>query len=828
MKDRYLQKIAAIGIDPVTIVDKYADPECLPPMESTDVLCYLVLETSFYTKEQFKNFRSLEAYNQMVSGWITGVQGHIIADKFVVLAKIRHSQRMNDPLVSVWIITSKEGEISSAHCLGCKAGLGETCSHVASVLFYLEAWTKIKGKLACTQVKCTWILPSFVGEVNYARVSDIDFTSSKKRRANLDIQIENLSADGKSPSGIIPPTSGKKVNSIPRASNEEMATFYEELNKCKIKPVALSLVRPYSEQFVKKSRKAPTIPDLFDKKYTEHSYPELLKACSEVKLNLTPEEIKQIERDTVAQAKGTEFFKHRAGRIGASMSGAACHTNPALPSQSLIKSICYPSLFKVSTKAIEHGRKHEGDAIQAYEKYMKAHHTDFKIQKCGTFINQEHQFLHATPDFLCSCSCCGDGCGEVKCPYRIENGDFGLYLQSKSCCLEEVDGVVRLKRCHMYYDQVQQQLFTSDKKYDDFVVCLFNAQNSPVFVMERICKDQAYWEQSLPKLSRFWRTCVLPEILGRWYTRKCDTPTAPGNSVDICYCRRDTGQATVTCTNSACHFHTFHLCCLAIMSPIPNQWYCPHCRKWPEFKKSRGNNKSTTKAPPTAIANGAAALDTICFCKKKAELDDKLIECHNDKCGSGKYFHVSCLGYKKLPNNSKTTWMCVNCRKVKKPVDGTNSGHVPSHGPVPAPLRSHGHVPSPQTMHRPPLPVMGVPLPPQTMHRPPLPSHGPVPTPLPSHGCAPPPQTMHGPPLPSHGPVPTPLPSHGCAPPPQTMHRPPPLCSHGHAPTHLPSPLSSHLISTGHVQLISSSLKYVLLNQKRKLYLEISIVLIMI
>ena len=226
---------------------------------------------------------------------------------------------MNDPLISVWIIRSKEGEISSAHCLGCKAGLGETCSHLASVLFYLEARMKIKGKLACTQLKCTWILPSFVGKVNYARVSDIDFASSKKKKANLNVQIENLSADGKSPSRIIPPTSGKKVNSIPRASNKEMATFYEELKKGKIKLVALSQVRPYLEQFVNKSGNAPTIPDLFDQKYMEHSYPELLKACSEVELNLTPEQIKQIEQDTVAQAKGTGFFKHRGGRIGASM-----------------------------------------------------------------------------------------------------------------------------------------------------------------------------------------------------------------------------------------------------------------------------------------------------------------------------------------------------------------------------------------------------------------------------------------------------------------------------------------------------------------------------
>ena len=118
------------------IEGKNSQPDCLPPVESTDLL---FLETSYYTKQQFKAFRSLQAYNQMVSGFISSVQGHIVADNFVVLAKVRHSQRMNDSLIPVWIITEKQGTIISAHCGGCKAGLGESCSHVASVLFYLEA-----------------------------------------------------------------------------------------------------------------------------------------------------------------------------------------------------------------------------------------------------------------------------------------------------------------------------------------------------------------------------------------------------------------------------------------------------------------------------------------------------------------------------------------------------------------------------------------------------------------------------------------------------------------------------------------------------------------
>ena len=49
VKKRYLEKISAIGIDPVLIECKNFQPDCLPPVESTDLLFYLVLETSYYT-----------------------------------------------------------------------------------------------------------------------------------------------------------------------------------------------------------------------------------------------------------------------------------------------------------------------------------------------------------------------------------------------------------------------------------------------------------------------------------------------------------------------------------------------------------------------------------------------------------------------------------------------------------------------------------------------------------------------------------------------------------------------------------------------------------
>ena len=318
VKKRYVEKISAIGIDPVLIEGKNFEPDCLPPVESTDLLFYLVLETSYYTKQQFKAFRSLQAYNQMVSGFISSVQGHIINDKFVVLAKVRHSQRMNDALIPVWIITERQGTIISAHCCGCKAGLGESCSHVASVLFYLEAWTKINGKL-----------------------------SSIRRR------------DG----------------------------FF-------LRRIKWLLLR---RALCKKSCEIPTVNDLSDPQYQDLKYPELLEVCSKQEIELSDNEITQIEKDTRTQSQGANFFKHRAGRIGASQSKQASHTDPALPSQSLIQSICYPGLNKLFCKAIQHGCEHEAQAISAFEEVMKEQHINFKIVKCGVFINNNTGY---TPGYM--------------------------------------------------------------------------------------------------------------------------------------------------------------------------------------------------------------------------------------------------------------------------------------------------------------------------------------------------------------------------------------------------------------------------------------------
>ena len=113
----------------------------------------------------------------------------------------------------------------------------------------------------------------------------------------------------------------------------------------KIKPVTLSLTDKYADQFIAKRRTVPVVTDLLETENLDLDCQELLQKCAEVKLDISQENIELVEKDTRAQATSSGFFRHCAGRIGASASRAAFRSNLSQPRQALIKSICYPNVF---------------------------------------------------------------------------------------------------------------------------------------------------------------------------------------------------------------------------------------------------------------------------------------------------------------------------------------------------------------------------------------------------------------------------------------------------------------------------------------------------
>ena len=70
------------------------------------------------------------------------------------------------------------------------------------------------------------------------------------------------------------------------------------------------------------------------------------------------------------------------------------------------------------------------------------------------------------------------------------------------------------QKCLLFGDS-----FTTNWAYNDIVVCSFSC-NTTKFVHERIFPDMNHLEAQVSELTTFWRTLILPEILGGWYTKK--------------------------------------------------------------------------------------------------------------------------------------------------------------------------------------------------------------------------------------------------------------------------------------------------------------------
>ncbi|XP_051996015.1 uncharacterized protein LOC127653381 [Xyrauchen texanus] len=163
--------------------------EDLPTVEAVDITNYLVLQTSYYTRQQMKAYKSLEAYNFFVSGWVHNLgTKRLHDDHHLVFARVNHSQRSGETPLKTWIIAKEDGEVIAAHC-NCMAGLSESCSHVGAVLFSIEVGVKMRDTASCTTEQCKWLMPSHVKKIPAVPVALIDFASAKAKKKSLTILL---------------------------------------------------------------------------------------------------------------------------------------------------------------------------------------------------------------------------------------------------------------------------------------------------------------------------------------------------------------------------------------------------------------------------------------------------------------------------------------------------------------------------------------------------------------------------------------------------------------------------------------------------------------
>ncbi|KAJ8963022.1 hypothetical protein NQ317_006157, partial [Molorchus minor] len=396
VKCRYDDKIKVIdNIDPYALgdLDLSADLSILPRVSVIDMVNYLVLTHSFYTGLQLKAYKSLQAYKFYEAGFVQEVKSRKInTNAFVAVGKVKHSQKMREKPLQAWLIVLADGAVSSAHCT-CMAGLGEVCSHVAAMLFYLEARPYTIEQVACTESLARWPIPSTRG-VEMLRVRDMAWANKGRQ--------------------IVP-----QLPALPLPlGKEDVKSLIQDLMNVGITPAIARVYEPFASQMMQiANTEIVLLNTLFNPYFVDKLYDEILSASNSILISCNEEEIQAVEKATRGQAQSSVWFQYRSGRITASTFKAVCRARVINPPLSLLKRICYPQKMIFSSKQTSYGMNNEKNALEEYKNEIQKLHENISITNVGFYISSQHPEFGASPDALVSCDCCGMGCVEIKCPY---------------------------------------------------------------------------------------------------------------------------------------------------------------------------------------------------------------------------------------------------------------------------------------------------------------------------------------------------------------------------------------------------------------------------
>ena len=438
------------------------------------------------------------------------------------------------------------------------------------MLFKIEAAVRLGyTHQTCTDVPCKWNA-CFTQRVQPAKIADIRFYKRDPVRR------------------------GKTRHPPPPSTSDEQASFVSDLASGDFSCVCLSTFTEHNERFETAAPRPTTklpapLRTLFREENRSLSSEALEQLCADTsrQLAVTKSEADLIEECTRNQASSAAWHEQRSGRITASVAHAAMHTDPRSPSRSVLQRICGPPVGELRVPAVLWGKQHEHDAQELYN-YTHGEQTHLRISpvgemteptlhdttfvsKSGLVVSTERPFLGASPDGIIQCSCCGKGVLEIKCPFVLKEAHISTVLGTRAFCL---DSDCRLRTDHVYYAQVQLQMYVCNVPYADFVVW------SPIdCVVTRVLRDDVYISDMVVKLASLWETGVLPELLCRSLEVEvaANEPGSDGERV-FCVCRTSSNLDNMVGCDRCDNW--FHPTCLKLKRlPRCKTWYCPACRK---------------------------------------------------------------------------------------------------------------------------------------------------------------------------------------------------------------------------------------------------------
>ena len=217
----------------------------------------------------------------------------------------------------------------------------------------------------------------------------------------------------------------------------------------------------------------------------------------------------EIEQSTRGQSMEQNWYMERRKRITASKAGAISKMRKGTKRANKVKEILYTKFH--GNKHTFYGTANEEASRLAYVAYMQQNgHPQLQVTTVGLVISEHSPWLATSPDgrVLDPSSSPPDGLIELKNPSTAKDMTIKEASEKiKGFCIKSNQGQNALDTNHDYFYQVQCQLYCTQTAWCDFVI----RTNKELYI-ERIYRNDTWWQKQLLKLKNFYFQALLPEL----------------------------------------------------------------------------------------------------------------------------------------------------------------------------------------------------------------------------------------------------------------------------------------------------------------------------
>ena len=434
-------------------------------------------------------------------------------DKYMcVQAKCLPEMRKDRIYKLLLFLDLESSDIVAAEC-GCPAGKGPcaSCKHIGGLCYALEEFCRF-GQVpefrTCTDQLQQWNRP------RPKKLDVIPVASLASRRHELLNKVVSKSASTFDPRQ---PDDCKLGSEALEKLHCDLLSLNQPCAFLNILVPSVEKIRhdhTYSKSLDEEVANVIAEPDEIPSlSHSQGRYTDLKSS-----LNVSLEERIRIERETRNQSSQHEWYILRSKRITGSKCGRIL--NQQQKTISLLKQCLYPKLLDPPPPPIAWGRHNESRAISKYVSYMTTKlDSAVSVEKCGFIIHPTKGWLGASPDGRVKDPTSGqcDGIIEVKCPYSKREMTPKEACADPNFCCKLIDSKVCLKTDHLYYHQVQLQLYVGSDLYDWCDFCIYTCRGLSV---QRISPDLEWQRKCIPELESYFDYHIVPELVCPQYKPK--------------------------------------------------------------------------------------------------------------------------------------------------------------------------------------------------------------------------------------------------------------------------------------------------------------------